>query len=87
VRVLPDSVDAVVQRGTWEPPRIFGEIQRLGGVSDDEMAQVFNLGIGMIVVVAAADAYRSLDLLRDRGFRAVRIGEVVGGEGAVRIEG
>ena len=85
-RVLPESVDAVVSRGTWEPPRIFGEIQRLGGVSDEDMANVFNLGIGMIVVVAAADAFRSLDLLRDRGFRAVRIGEVVEGDGSVRLQ-
>ena len=85
-RILPAGVDAVVSRGTWEAPRIFGEIQRLGGVSDVEMAKVFNLGIGMIVVVAAADAFRSLDLLRDRGFRAVRVGEVVEGEGAVRVQ-
>ena len=85
-RVLPESVDAVVSRGAWEAPRIFGEIQRLGGVSDEEMAKVFNLGIGMIVVVAAADAFRSLDLLRDRGFRAVRIGEVVEGDGSVRLQ-
>ena len=50
-RVLPKGVDAVVERGSWEAPRIFGEIQRLGEVSDAEMAKVFNLGIGMIVVV------------------------------------
>jgi phosphoribosylformylglycinamidine cyclo-ligase len=86
-RILPSTVDAVVRRAAWEAPRIFSEIQHLGGVSDEEMARVFNLGIGMIVVVPATDAYRSLDLLRDRGFRAVEIGEVARGEGRVRIEG
>lgn len=85
-RVLPKSVDAVVSAGAWERPRIFDEIQRLGDIPEEEMARVFNLGIGMVVVVAAADAFRSLDLLRDRGFRAVRIGEVVEGTGAVRMD-
>src|SRR5205814_2536847 len=47
-RVIPSECDAIVQRGEWEPPRIFGEIQRLGGIDDEEMARVFNLGMGMI---------------------------------------
>src|SRR4051812_21315654 len=47
-RVLPDGCDAVIRRGAWEVPRIFKEIQRLGEVSDAEMAGVFNLGIGMV---------------------------------------
>ena len=52
-RVLPAGVDAVVERSAWEVPRVFAEIQRLGDVSDDEMARVFNLGLGMVVVRAA----------------------------------
>ena len=63
-------------RRSWEPPRIFGEIQRLGEVRDDEMRKVFNLGIGMVVVVAADEAHRALDLLRTDGHRAVEIGQV-----------
>ena len=55
VRVLPDKADAVVDQSSWEPPRIFAEIQRLGDVTDDEMAKVFNLGIGMILVVPPDD--------------------------------
>jgi phosphoribosylformylglycinamidine cyclo-ligase len=51
VRVLGPDTNAVVHRRAWEVPRIFGEIQRLGSVSDDEMERVFNLGIGMIVAV------------------------------------
>ena len=66
-RVLPDDADAVVDTRSWEAPRIFGEIQRLGEVSDDEMRKVFNLGIGMVVVVAADEAHRTLDLLRTEG--------------------
>ena len=61
------------------------EIQRLGDIADDEMAKVFNLGIGMIVVVAPDDAYRALDVLRTNGHRAVEIGEVRRGEGRVEL--
>ena len=84
-RVLPAKVDAVVERSSWEPPRIFGELQRLGEVSDEEMAKVFNLGIGMIVVVPESDSYKALDVLRSKGQRAVRIGQIVEGTGQVTL--
>ncbi|MEY2570646.1 MAG: phosphoribosylformylglycinamidine cyclo-ligase [Acidimicrobiaceae bacterium] len=87
-RVLPDKVDAVVDRSTWEPPRIFGEIQRLGSVADDEMAEVFNLGVGMILVVPAEEAFRAIDVLRSQGHTGAReIGVVEQGHGHVRLVG
>jgi phosphoribosylformylglycinamidine cyclo-ligase len=85
-RVLPPSIDAVVRRSSWETPPIFAEVQRLGEVADDEMARVFNLGIGMVVVVPGADAFHALDLARSAGHRAVEIGEVVVGTGSVVLE-
>lgn len=86
-RVLPDNLDAVVDSDTWETPRIFAEIQREGSISDDEMAKVFNLGMGMVAVVPADEAYRALDVLRARGLRATQIGQVEKGEGQVRLTG
>jgi phosphoribosylformylglycinamidine cyclo-ligase len=86
-RVLPDGVDAVVDPRTWERPRIFGEISRLGEVDDEEMARVFNLGIGMVAVVAAAEEGTALAELAAAGVRAVTIGEVVPGEGRVQVAG
>jgi len=85
VRVLPEGADAHIDPGSWESPRIFGEIQRLGEVSDEEMRKVFNLGIGMVVVVAADEVHRTLDLLRTEGHRAIQIGEIVSGRGQVRF--
>ncbi len=86
-RVLPENCDAVVRRRSWEPPRVFAEIQHLGEISDDEMAKVFNLGIGMVVVVPRQDVFKTIDLLRGRGHRgSVEIGEVVPGRGSVRFE-
>ena len=82
-RVLPEHVDAVVERSTWEVPRIFGEIQRLGHVDDAEMAKVFNLGIGMIVVVPADEVHTTLDLLRTEGHRAMELGTIVSGHADV----
>lgn len=83
-RVLPKGADALVDESTWEAPRIFGEIQRHGEISDEEMRTVFNMGIGMVAVVAADDAYTALDVLRAAGRRAVRIGTVERGKGIVR---
>ena len=84
-RVLPAGAAAEVDRRSWEPPRIFGEIQTLGGVDDAEMGRVFNLGVGMIAVVSEGDAYAAIDVLRGHGHRASEIGRVVEGEGDVRL--
>ncbi len=85
VRVLPNHLDAVVHRRAWEPPRVFGEIQRLGGVDDAEMPRVFNLGVGMVLVVPRSDLFAALDVLRERGHRPVELGEIVEGRGDVEI--
>jgi phosphoribosylformylglycinamidine cyclo-ligase len=86
-RVLPPSCDVVVHRGAWEVPRIFEEIRRLGQVADDEMARTFNLGIGMVAVVRADDAFGAHDALRGAGVASVEIGEVLPGDGQVRLVG
>ena len=82
-RVLPRGCDAVDERGSWEVPRIFSEVQRVGDVADDEMARVFNLGIGMVVVVRPADLVATHDELRSCGVESVDLGTVVQGEGRV----
>jgi phosphoribosylformylglycinamidine cyclo-ligase len=82
-RVLPDGVDATLDRSAWEVPRVFGEIQRLGAIDDEEMARVFNLGLGMVVVVPPDDVARTLGLLADAGHAAAEVGrlEPAGGAG------
>jgi phosphoribosylformylglycinamidine cyclo-ligase len=51
IRVLPEGSRAVLHRRSWPVPEIFSTIQRLGAVTDDEMARVFNLGVGMVAIV------------------------------------
>ena len=87
VRVLPDHCDAAVWRGRWEEPRIFAEIQRAGAVPDDEMANVCNLGLGMLAVVPGDVADVSLDVVRAAGHDAWTVGEIVEGHRRVRLEG
>lgn len=83
-RILSSDVDAVVDTGTWEAPPIFGELQRIGQVTNDEMARVFNMGIGMIVAVPAAQAADAVSLAAEGGHRAAVVGEIVAGSGSVR---
>jgi phosphoribosylformylglycinamidine cyclo-ligase len=80
-RVLPPGVDAHLERAAWEVPRVFTEVQRRGGISDDEMARVFNLGLGMVVVVPAGDAGRALSVLRGAGTAAVEVGHLASVDG------
>jgi phosphoribosylformylglycinamidine cyclo-ligase len=85
VRVLGDDVDARIDRRSWEPPRVFDELQRIGDVADDEMLRVFNMGIGMVVVVARDEVHAAVASLEASGLRAVVIGEIVAGTGRVTL--
>jgi phosphoribosylformylglycinamidine cyclo-ligase len=84
-RILPEGASAELDRRTWEAPRIFGEVQAAGAIDDDEMAKVFNLGLGMIVVLPEGDAYTALDVLRAHGHRASEVGRVLQGDGTVEL--
>jgi phosphoribosylamine--glycine ligase/phosphoribosylaminoimidazole synthetase len=55
-RILPPGVEAVIRRGSWPVPPLYGLIERLGGIEAEEMYRVFNMGIGMIAVVDSARA-------------------------------
>ncbi len=55
-RIFPEGIGAVIKRGTWTEPAIFGLIQELGNVSDAEMFRVFNMGLGMIAIVSREQA-------------------------------
>ncbi len=85
-RALPDDCDAVVYRGRWPEPRIFSEIQADGDIAPDEMEHVFNLGVGMVAVVAPEDVARTIETVGADGHDAWEIGEIVDGAGRVTIE-
>ena len=86
-RVLPERCDAVLARGAWDVPRIFSVVQAAGDIADEEMEHVFNLGVGMLAVVAADEAHRALDVLRAAGQQAWPVGAIEAGHGRVRFSG
>ncbi len=76
-RVLPDGTEAVVRSGSWPVPPLFQWLQRSGGVPEDDMLRTFNMGIGLIVVVAAEDSDHVLGALSAAGETSARIiGEI-----------
>jgi phosphoribosylformylglycinamidine cyclo-ligase len=83
-RVLPEGLEAVLERRAWGRDPVFEWLQAEGRVADEEMYRVFNCGIGMTVQVARADVDRAISLLSQAGQAALVIGEVrVGTRGVV----
>jgi phosphoribosylformylglycinamidine cyclo-ligase len=87
VRVLPEHVDAVVDRSSWRPQSIFDLIQAKGRIEDVEMEATFNMGVGMFAVVSADDADRAMAYLTGRGVEAWQVGEIIEGTGQVQMMG
>jgi phosphoribosylformylglycinamidine cyclo-ligase len=84
-RVLPDHLDAVVERGSWEEPRIFSEIAGVGAVSPEEMLRVFNLGLGMVLAVAQDAVTDVTTVLAGYGHSPIRVGSLRPGKRHVRV--
>ena len=76
-RVLPDALQAVLQREAWAMPPLFAWLQQHGGITDAEMHRVFNCGIGLVVIVADDDAAAAETMLRAAGETVTRIGAIV----------
>jgi phosphoribosylformylglycinamidine cyclo-ligase len=80
-RVLPKDCDAVIETENWRVPPIFQHIERGGGIDRAEMYQVFNMGIGMAIVVAENDAVSLAKKLKAR-----TIGRIENGSGVVQLK-
>lgn len=83
-RALPKNCDAIIQNGSWETPAIFSVIQRKGRVSAREMLQVFNMGIGLTLIVKPEHADPIRRSIRRQGHQSWIIGRVETGSGKVR---
>jgi phosphoribosylformylglycinamidine cyclo-ligase len=75
-RVLPENVVADIDSKSWQMPKLFHWLQEQGGVADQEMYRTFNCGIGMVVIVAAADAKRAMSQLQESGESVSKIGVI-----------
>jgi phosphoribosylformylglycinamidine cyclo-ligase len=75
-RVLPDMVTAIIDPKAWPQPALFKWLQKEGQVADAEMHRVFNCGIGMVVIVAEADAGEAMQYLAAAGEKVFAIGRI-----------
>ena len=75
-RVLPENMQAVIQRDTWVLPALFRWLQTQGNVADAEMVRVFNCGIGMVLIVAPELASTAIKSLAAQGLKVWVAGEV-----------
>jgi len=84
-RVLPSSLDARIKLGAWPVLPVFRYLYEKGDVDREEMLRVFNMGIGMVVVLSPDDVHRAMAVLDAHGHRGIVIGEIVPGSGAVAL--
>jgi len=84
-RVLPSNCDVIVRKGTWDVLPLFKMIEEKGGVDDDELYEVFNMGIGMTVIVPGEKADAALAFIRAQKQKAWIIGEVTRGTGVAKV--
>ncbi len=84
-RMLTDGITAKIQKGSWEVLPIFSYLQKQGNIPERDMYNTYNMGIGMVMAVAAEDAQNCVDILNAAGEKASVIGELVAGEKGVEL--
>ena len=82
-RVVPASLHAIIDTSSWSQGPVFDWLADRGNIATDEMRRTFNCGVGMIVVIGAADVEAALATLSSHGEEAWRIGEIANGPGPV----
>lgn len=85
IRILPENIAAVVDTTLWRTPDVFNFLQQTGRVARDEMFRVFNMGIGIILVVDADKTRDILKMLADSGEQGMVIGNLIAGPREVRL--
>jgi phosphoribosylformylglycinamidine cyclo-ligase len=84
-RVLPDTLDAVLDGASWPIPNLFAQLERHGQVSREEMYRTFNMGVGMVVITDESEAAAVEAAASSANVDAWRLGRAVRGTGRVRI--
>lgn len=84
-RMLPEGVRAVIRKDSYEVPAIFRMLAREGRIEEKMMYNTYNMGIGMVVAVAAADVEKTMDAVRAAGETSYVIGQIEPGEKGVTL--
>ncbi len=85
-RMLPEGMTAVVHKDSYPVPPIFGLLQKKGGLEEKMMYNTYNMGLGMVLAVDAADAQQTVSALQEAGEQAYLAGEVTAGSEGVVIQ-
>ena len=85
-RVMPADTAAQLNAQSWQQPAVFEWLQSAGNIEVSEMYRTFNCGLGMVLVVDAADADKALDILQAEGETAMRVGEIIPAAGTPSVE-
>lgn len=85
-RILNNKIDAHIKKGSWEINPLFNFIQKVGKVEEEEMYEVFNMGIGLILIIEESKVNEVIKMIKRNGFNCNLIGEIEGGNGNVFIE-
>jgi phosphoribosylformylglycinamidine cyclo-ligase len=86
-RVLPESTAAVFDTSSWKSPELFGMLQRKGNVELTEMFTVFNMGIGIVIILPAQEVAKAGRILKEMGEEYFVIGQIEKGQGNVILGG
>ncbi len=85
-RILPEKTDAVIQCSTWKIPPVFSFMQQTGKIDREEMFRVFNMGIGYVIIVRAADSAKTMQILQAQKAGPLIIGQIQQGRQKVVLE-
>jgi len=85
IRIIPENLKAVIELGSWPILPVFAYLQETGEVSDSDMFDAFNMGIGYIIVVKESDAYKTESILAEQGQASYRIGKIEKGPKSVNL--
>lgn len=84
-RMLPDNVNAVIHKDSYDMLPIFDLIRTTGGIEEKMMYNTFNMGLGMVLALDSADVDRTMEALATTGDKAYNVGEIVAGSGEVEL--
>ena len=84
-RMLPDGINAQIDKNSYDIPPIFGLLAKTGGIEEKMMYNTYNMGLGMVLALDPADAQKAVEILNGAGEKAYVVGKCVAGEKGVTL--
>ena len=85
-RILPNHCNALIETSCWNQPDVFNWIQNEGKISEDEMFNTFNCGIGMVLIIKENHASEIMETFLKLGYQSTQIGYIENGTGQVMVK-